>query len=85
MSFLSHECFDLLGGSQGGGCFAADSQEGANVGTHVKVPPACEVQPSIALWNWREEAAFESQETKDISDRLTLWLVLVQNEILVRV
>ena len=32
-----------------------------------------------------ERVAFESQEIKDIIDRLTLWLVLVQDEILVRV
>ena len=74
MSFLSHECFDLLGGPQGGRCFATDSQKGANVGTHIKVPPACEVQPSSALWNWREEAAFEAQETKTlVTDSRSGW------------
>ena len=52
--FFSHECLDLLGGPKGGRCLAADSQKGANVGTSIKVPRAGEVQPSIALWNWRE-------------------------------
>ena len=72
--FLSHECLDLLGGPEGGRRLATDSQKGANVGTNIKVPPAGEVQPSIALWNWREGSFLSHKKLKtSVTDLRSGW------------
>ena len=80
LSLVSHECLHVCRGTQGSGGLAVHTEEGVDVASCIEVSSSGEVMPTITLRHCNSIASTHHNTQQQL---LTLWLILVENQVLI--